>query len=146
MVWVNRYNVYRRRIESRIFLIRYIRWVSLWYSSYTSLRVYVHIPYTYIITILYIHRYYTSIYSVVSWAEKWDGFLALIRFRHDRQVYTKYINDNVVYTLKTRSHESVLPNLIFLHTYVKKESPKIFVVDAGIIVITPPNSVSPSSV
>ena len=57
----------------------------------------------------------------------------------------KRIEVYVIYTVKTRSHESALPNLIFLHTYPKKESPKIFVVSTGYILILPPNSVSPRS-
>ena len=66
---------------------------------------------------------------------------------HDKYIsrLLKRIVVYVVYTLKTRTHESALPNLIFLPTYVKKESPKIFVVSTGYITILSP-SVSPRSV
>lgn len=95
------------------------------------------------------HRYMVSIDACLRY--KKDGMFLWLSYDfnpHDKYIsrLLKRIVVYVVYTLKTRSHESALPNLIFLHTYVKKVSPKIFVVDAGIIVITPPTSVSPSSV
>ena len=61
------------------------------------------------------------------------GFVYTYIFYLVDEIYTKYV-------VKTRTHESASTKMVLLPTYTKKVSLKIFVVDAGFIVISPPPS------
>ena len=72
-------------------------------------------------------------------------YLYHMRFQLNQLVRQKYIQ-YVIYAVKNATSKSIYTPGIFPTYGVKKVSPKIFVVSTGYITISPPTSVSPSSV
>ena len=68
-----------------------------------------------------------------------------MRFQLNQLVRQKYIQ-YVIYAVKNATSKSIYTPGIFPTYGVKKVSPKIFVCRTGYITISPPMSVSPSSV